>query len=174
MTRMDDTADSHGLAAGRFRGMLHAALGVVILHALEDPHVVEVMANADGTVWIDRAGEGRSCIGHIEPHRAESVIRLVANQMGEAVGRDRPLLSGTLPYTGQRFQGQLPPITEHPVFCIRKRAEVVFTLDDYVFQGVMTAEQVRCVREAIAQRDNILIAGGTGSGKTTLPAIRPI
>lgn len=162
MTAMSDAA------ADRFRSMQHAALGPTILGALEDSAVVEVMANADGTVWIDRAGEGRSCIGSIEPHRAESVIRLVADHMGEAVGRQRPLLSGTLPYTGQRFQGQLPPITERPAFCIRKRAEVVFTLDDYVSQGVMTAGQARCVRDAIAQRHNILIAGGTGSGKTTL------
>lgn len=155
-------------AADRFRSMLDAAMGTNILDALNDPKVVEVMANADGTVWVDRAGEDRSCIGGIEPHRAESVIRLVADQMGEAVGRDRPLLSGTLPYTGQRFQGQLPPVTEHPVFCIRKKANVVFSLDDYVVQGVMTVGQVRCVRNAIAQRHNILIAGGTGSGKTTL------
>ena len=168
MTPTDDSIGSHNVAAARFRGMLHAALGPLILRALDDPRVVEVMANADGTVWIDRAGEGRSCIGRIEPHAAESVIRLIADHMGEAVGRHRPLLSGTLPESGQRFQGQLPPITERPVFCIRKRAEVVFTLDDYVSQGIMTAAQVRCVREAITQRQNILIAGGTGSGKTTL------
>jgi type IV secretion system protein TrbB len=152
----------------RFRGMLEAALGSCILSALEDPAVVEVMANADGRVWIDRAGEGRSCIGAIESYHAESVIRLVADQMGEAVGRHRPLLSGTLPYTGQRFQGQLPPVTAAPVFCIRKRAEAVFTFDDYVAQGVMTGPQARCIRQAIADHHNILIAGGTGSGKTTL------
>lgn len=168
MTRPDDAIGSHSLAAGRFRGMLHAALGPIILHALDDRRVVEVMANADGTIWIDRTGEGRSCVGHIEPHAAESVIRLIADFMGESVGRHRPLLSGTLPQSGQRFQGQLPPITERPVLCIRKRAEAVFTLDDYVSQGVMTAGQVQSVRDAVAQRQNILIAGGTGSGKTTL------
>lgn len=157
--------DTAGL---RFRGMLEAALGPAILRALADPTVIEVMANSDGRVWVDRAGEGRSCVGTIEPHRAESVIRLVADQMGEAVGRHRPVLGGTLPFTGQRFQGQLPPVTERPVFCIRKRAEIVFTLDDYALQGVMSLGQVRCVRQAIERRDNILIAGGTGSGKTTL------
>jgi len=162
---MSATFDAVG---DRFRSMLDAALGPAILSALDDPKVVEVMANADGSVWIDRAGEGRSRIGSIEPHRAESVIRLVADQMGEAVGRHRPILSGTLPYSGQRFQGQLPPVTERPVFCIRKRAEIIFTLDDYISQSVMTVSQVRSVREAIEQRHNILIAGGTGSGKTTL------
>ena len=168
MPANDVSCASGSLASQRLRGMLHAALGEPILQALQDSRVVEVMANADGRVWVDRAGEGRSCIGHIESHRAESVIRLVADHMGEAVGRSHPLLSGTLPYTGQRFQGQLPPVTERPVFCIRKRAEVVFTLDDYVSQGVMTAAHVKHIRDAIAQRHNILIAGGTGSGKTTL------
>lgn len=162
----EDPGDS--TVAQRFRNMLDTALGSSILGALDDPKVVEVMANGDGRVWIDRAGEGRSCIGTIEPHRAESVIRLVADQMGEAVGRHHPLLSGTLPYTGQRFQGQLPPVTQQPVFCIRKRAELVFTLDDYVQQEVMTSTQADAIRHAAEQRHNILIAGGTGSGKTTL------
>jgi len=155
-------------AADRFRSMLHAQLGSAILAALADPKVVEVMANADGRVWTDRVGEDRTCIGTIDPDRAESVIRLVSDHVGEAGGPRRPILSGTLPQSGQRFQGQLPPVTAAPVFCIRKRAEVLFTLDDYVCQGVMTPDQARCIRGAIDQRYNILIAGGTGSGKTTL------
>lgn len=154
--------------ADRFRSMLRAALGPSILQALDDPKVVEVMVNADGRVWTDRIGEGRGCIGSIEPNRAESVIRLVADRMGEAVGRHRPVIAGTLPETGERFQGQLPPVTRAPTFAVRKRAELVFTLDDYLRQGVMTAEQVMCLRKAVAQRQNILIVGGTGSGKTTL------
>ena len=168
MAQSIETPSPRDLAAERFGGLLQAALGRTILQALEDPRVVEVMANPDGKVWTDRIGEGRTCVGAIEPDRAESVIRLVADCTGEAVDRHRPLISGTLPQTGQRFQGQLPPITQAPMFCIRKCAELVFTLDDYVAQGVMTVAQVQCVREAISQRDNILIAGGTGSGKTTL------
>ena len=161
-------ATANNPSTDRFDDMLRAALGSAILQVLDDPRVVEVMANADGQVWIDRAGEGRSRIGSIEASRAESVIRLVADHVGEAVGRHRPLLSGTLPHTGQRFQGQLPPVTERPVFCIRKRAELIFTLDDYVRQGIMTATQARTIRDAADRRDNLLIAGGTGSGKTTL------
>lgn len=161
MTTLADTAD-------RFRSMLNAQLGSAIMAALADPKVVEVMANADGRVWADRVGEDRTCIATIEPHRAESIIRLVSDHVGETVGPNRPILSGTMPLSGQRFQGQLPPVTAAPVFCIRKRAEVLFTLDDYVPQGVMTAVQAQSVRHAIDQRHNILIAGGTGSGKTTL------
>lgn len=159
---------SHTDTTERFCSMLNAQLGSAILAALADPKVVEVMANADGRVWADRVGEDRTCIGTIEPHRAESIIRLVSDHVGETVGPNRPILSGTMPQSGQRFQGQLPPITAAPVFCIRKRAEVLFTLDHYVSQGVMTAAQAQSVRHAIDQRQNILIAGGTGSGKTTL------
>lgn len=152
----------------RFRSMLRTALGPVILQALDDPTVVEVMVNADGKVWIDRIGEGRACIGSINPSRAESVIRLVADRMGEAVSRRHPVIAGTLPETGERFQGQLPPVTAAPTFAIRKRAELVFTLDDYLDRRIMSAQQVAVLRHAVEQRQNILIAGGTGSGKTTL------
>lgn len=154
--------------ADRFRSMLRGALGPTILHSLDDPKVVEVMVNADGRVWTDHVGSGRDCVGVIEANRAESVIRLVADRMGEEVGRHRPVIAGTLPETGERFQGQLPPVTRAPTFAIRKRAEIVYTLDDYEAQGVMTKEQVASLREAVMQHQNILIAGGTGSGKTTL------
>ena len=152
--------------AGRFRSMFHAALGPVVLGALGDPKVVEVMVNADGKVWLDRAGAGRACVGAVEASRVESVIRLVADHVGEEVGRHRPVISGTLPETGERFQGQLPPITVAPTFSIRKRAELVFTLDDYVKEFILTEAQATHLRDAVATRQNVLIAGGTGSGKT--------
>lgn len=165
---MTPTMTKSDTAAGRFRSMFHAALGPVILNALADPRVVEVMVNADGRVWLDRAGSGRALVGAIEASRAESVIRLVADHVGEEVGRHRPVVSGTLPETGERFQGQLPSVTVAPTFSIRKRAELVFTLDDYVRESIMTAAQAHHLREAVASRQNVLIAGGTGSGKTTL------
>ena len=165
---MTPTMTRNETTAGRFRSMFHAALGPVILNALADPRVVEVMVNADGRVWLDRAGAGRALVGAIEASRAESVIRLVADHVGEEVGRHRPVVSGTLPETGERFQGQLPPVTVAPTFSIRKRAELVFTLDDYVRESITTAAQARQLREAVALRQNVLIAGGTGSGKTTL------
>lgn len=160
-TKSDTTAD-------RFRSMFHTALGPVVLNALADPRVVEVMVNADGRVWLDRAGGGRACVGSVDASRAEAVIRLVADHVGEEVGRHRPVVSGTLPETGERFQGQLPPVTTAPTFSIRKRAELVFTLDDYVQQSILTQGQADQLREAVASRQNVLIAGGTGSGKTTL------
>jgi P-type conjugative transfer ATPase TrbB len=162
------TTTTNDVTADRFRGLLRSALGPTVLAALEDPRTVEVMANADGRVWVDRAGEGRSPVGTIDRARAEAVVRLVADRTGESVGPRRPFIAGTLPGSGERFQGQLPPITAAPVFAIRKRAKVVYTLDDYVAQGVMTPGQCQLIREVVADRQNVLIAGGTGSGKTTL------
>ena len=156
------------LIADRKHGVFRSALGQTIHRALDDPQVVEVMANADGRVWTDRIGEGRVCIGTIEFNRAEAIIRLIADHIGEEAGKNNPTVSGTLPKTGERFQGQLPPITEAPVFAIRKRPAVIYSLDDYVRQSIMTKKQAEVLRQAICDRLNILVAGGTGSGKTTL------
>ena len=146
---------------------LYHSLGPLIGAALSQPDVVEVMANPDGTLWIDRHGTGREKIGTIDPVSVEATIRLLAGHMGMTVNRDHPAVSGTLPRSGERFQGVLPPLTEHPTFSIRRRASVIYTLDDYIQQRIITAEQAHQLRDAIAQRKNILVAGGTGSGKTT-------
>ena len=147
---------------------LYHALGPLIADALTQPDVVEIMANPDGSLWVDRAGVGRQKVGRIEPSAAETTIRLLASHMGETVTPDRPAIAGVLPRSGERFQGVLPPLAERPVFTIRKRACVVFTLDDYVARGILSAEGAAVIRRAVADRKNILVAGGTGSGKTTL------
>ena len=117
-------------------------LGGFIRDALEDPDIIEVMVNACGRVWLDRLRHGRHETGQsLPPSAAEAIIRLVAHHIGETVSEDRPLVAGTLPLTGERFQGVLPPIAKAPSFTIRKRPEVVFRLDDYVESGIMTDEQ---------------------------------
>ena len=152
----------------RHQESLFHALGPLIAGALTQPDVVEIMANPDGSLWIDRAGVGRERIGRIEPAAAETTIRLLASHMGETVNPDRPAIAGVLPRSGERFQGVLPPITDRPIFAIRKRASNVSTLANYVEQGILTAQGADIIRQAVFQRRNILVAGGTGSGKTTL------
>jgi len=147
---------------------LYHALGPLISDALARPDVVEVMANPDGSLWVDRAGVGREKVGHIEQSAAETTIRLLASHMGETVTPDRPAVAGVLPRSGERFQGLLPPLAERPAFTIRKRASVVFTLDEYVTKGILSADGANVIRRAVVDRKNILVAGGTGSGKTTL------
>ena len=152
----------------RHQESLYHALGPLIAGALAQADVVEIMANSDGSLWVDRAGVGRERVGRIEPSAAETTIRLLASHMGETVNPDRPAIAGVLPRSGERFQGVLPPLAERPVFTIRKRASVVFTLDDYVAKGILTDQRAAIIRKAVVERRNILVAGGTGSGKTTL------
>lgn len=148
---------------------LRHALGPDVLDALADSHVVEILANPDGRLVLDRIGSGRFDTGvRLEPEARERVVRLVADYVGDPVTRENPRLAGVLPATGERFQGFLPPVTAAPAFSIRKRPAVIWTLDDYVRDGVMTEAQAEVLREAVRRRRNLLISGGTGSGKTTL------
>jgi type IV secretion system protein VirB11 len=160
-------ANSHSVHHRQQESLYHA-LGPLIADALAQPDVVEIMANPDGTLWVDRAGVGREKVGRIEQAAAETTIRLLASHMGETVTPDRPAVAGVLPRSGERFQGLLPPLAERPVFTIRKRASIVFTLDDYVAKGILSAAGAEVIRRAVVDRKNILVAGGTGSGKTTL------
>lgn len=162
-------AVSHPIAQDRKVAALKQAMGPVIAAALADRMVVEVMVNPDGKIWVDKIGEGRSFTGQsLASADADRILRLLADHVGEVVTRDRPRVSATLPETGERFQGAFMPIVPSPAFAIRKRPEVVFTLDDYVEQAIMTAGQAAAIRAAAVNRDNLLIVGGTGSGKTTL------
>lgn len=159
----------HPIVAERKLEALRHALGSVVLAALEDPAVVEILANPDGRIILDRSGAGRRDTGAVlSPEARERVIKLIADYVGEAVAREDPRLSGVLPATGERFQGLLPPLVRAPAFSIRKRPTVIWTLEDYVRDGVLNPIQADVLRRAADDRSNILISGGTGSGKTTL------
>jgi type IV secretion system protein VirB11 len=168
MSKQNDSRSQPSSVRTRQTESLYHALGPLVSDALSRPDVVEVMANTDGSLWVDRAGVGREKVGQIEQSAAETTIRLLASHMGETVTPDRPAVAGVLPRSGERFQGLLPPLAERPVFTIRKRASIVFTLDDYVAKGILSAAGTEVIRRAVVDRKNILVAGGTGSGKTTL------
>lgn len=160
---------AHVIGSSRRRSALARALGARIAEALAAPDVVEVLINADGRVWIDRAGAGLLLTEHrIVADDRETAIRLLAHEAGETVSEDRPALATILPDSAARVQALLPPLVEAPVLAIRKRPSVIFTLDDYVRDGIATPNQAALLREAIAAKQNIVVAGGTGSGKTTL------
>ncbi|MBN9532226.1 MAG: P-type conjugative transfer ATPase TrbB [Alphaproteobacteria bacterium] len=149
--------------------MLRTALGPAIASFLGDASVVEVMLNPDGRLWIDRLSEGLSDTGErLSAADGERIVRLVAHHVGAEVHAGNPRVSAELPETGERFEGLLPPVVAAPAFAIRKPAVAVFTLQDYVAAGTMTAEQAEILRQAVADRRNILVAGGTSTGKTTL------
>lgn len=156
-------------AISRSARMLRTALGPAIALWLEDPDVVEVMLNPDGRLWIDRLASGLVDTGErLLPSDGERIVRLVAHHVGAEVHAGSPRVSAELPETGERFEGLLPPVVTAPAFAIRKRAVAVFTLDDYVAAGIMCARQAETLRAAVADRCNILVAGGTSTGKTTL------
>ncbi|MCI4645055.1 MAG: P-type conjugative transfer ATPase TrbB [Hyphomonadaceae bacterium] len=148
--------------------MRRTAFCPVVREALEAPDTIEVMANPDGSVWIEKSGIGVIISQHtLAPCDRERVIRLVASGVGEAAGRASPIVSAELPGSGERFEGLLPPVSTAPCFSIRKPATTPFELGDYVDQGALAPALATALKDAIASHANILIAGGTSSGKTT-------
>ena len=149
---------------------LKTELGPLIISALEDPVVIEVMVNADGTIWTDSLGKGIERFQDstpISPIARESVIATLATLNNTTVTATKPRLSCILPFNGERFQGQMPPIVSAPMFSIRKKAERVIPLSDYLKDGNITEPQSTFLKNLITQRANILVAGSTSSGKTT-------
>ena len=155
--------------ASRGARMLRTALGSAIADWLDDPVVIEVMLNPDWRLWIDRLGKGISETGMtMPPADGERIIRLVAHHVGVEVHSSAPRVSAELPEGGERFEGLLPPVVAAPSFAIRKPAVAVFSLGDYVAAGIMAACEAELLARAVADRRNILVAGGTSTGKTTL------
>ncbi|MCZ3378376.1 P-type conjugative transfer ATPase TrbB [Rhizobium sp. AG207R] len=147
---------------------LQEALGDQLCVALDDPTVVEIMLNPDGKLYIERLGHGIAPAGEMSSAAAEMVIGTVAHALQSEVDAEQPIISGELPIGGHRFEGLLPPVVAKPAFTIRRRASRLIPLNDYVCSGVMTQDQAFTIRSAISSRLNIIISGGTGSGKTTL------
>lgn len=147
---------------------LRRDLGPLVEGALNDPKTTDILLNADGQLWLKRLGEPTRVIGTMEAWRATSVIKTLAGLLGKTVGAKEPILDGELPFGNERFAGQLPPVVSSPCFAIRKPAITVFPLDSYVEQGIMTQAQCDAIKKAVREHKNILVVGGTGSGKTTL------
>jgi type IV secretion system protein TrbB len=153
----------------RLSEKLRRELGPVVLKALSDPDVIEIILNPDGRIWVESHTGGMSQTdGSMQPTQAENLIGTVAAALNAVANPQNPIVEGELPLTGSRFEGLLPPIAPSPCFVIRKRASILYTLDDYVKNNIVTRSQAIALRDAIAKRRNIVIAGGTGSGKTTL------
>ena len=139
-----------------------------ILSALQDPETLEIMVNADGRIWQEKLGQKIQYIGNIQSAQVEAVIKTVAGFHGKEVNRFNPMIEGEFPLDNSRFAGQLPPIVSSPTFAIRKKAIKIFTLEQYVETGVLSCRHSDVIKDAVLQHRNILVIGGTGSGKTTL------
>lgn len=167
-TQQNQHQTNQGAARARQMEALRRNIGGDVMLLLEDPKVVEVMLNPDGWLWVDEMGVGMRQVGSMDPIRSLSIINSVAALLGAVVTPDQPILECELPLDGSRFEALIPPLVAQPVFTIRKKALLVFTLDDYVAKGIMTKCQKESIEYAVQSRENILVSGGTGTGKTTL------
>jgi len=152
----------------RAREKLLRDLGQDFIEAFGDPRTVEIMLNGDGVLWQERLGERMRAIGRMSPSQAEAVVKTVAGYYGKEITRSNPTIESEFPLDGSRFAAQLPPVVIGPTFAVRKRAVAVFTLDEYVAEGILSPAQREAIGQAVRRHRNILVVGGTGSGKTTL------
>ena len=158
-------ADAEEFVAGR--AALLAAVGSLCQH-LDEEGVTEIMLNPDGKLWVERAGEGMSrAETEISPLEAERFLRFVAAENDKTLDAGNASVSGRLPLWGARVQGVIPPAVERPTFAIRMPSRFVFSLEQYVEHGVITEAECAALCQLIVDEKTILIAGGTGSGKTT-------
>lgn len=152
--------------------MMMRNLGPVILGALEDDDVTEIYVNPqDREIRVDRRQRGRTSFPcTLDAARAEMFLNTAAARVGLTLGAESPFLQTTLPggiFRGGRLQGFVPPVTRGPAFTIRKPPAVVYGINDYVTSGALTSVHRQLLDDAIRQRENIVVCGGTNSGKTT-------
>ena len=155
-------------SAARLDESLRRHFGPAVLSALADPKTTDLLLNPDGILWQARLGEPMQAIGRMSAAQAEMALRTLAAALHTTITAEKPWLEGVLPLDGSRIAGQIPPVVTAPAFAIRKRAVAVLTLDDYVAAGVLSPEQRALLLDAVTAHRNILVVGGTGSGKTTL------
>ncbi|MGB8842918.1 MAG: P-type conjugative transfer ATPase TrbB [Aliidongia sp.] len=160
---------THPESRERRRAMLRTALGPIISGWLDEPRVIDVLLNPDGSLWVERLGEPRLPTGEkLSPADAERIIRLVADHVGAEAHAGAPIVSAELPETGERFEGLLPPVATAPMFAIRCQAAPELTLADYVAAGILLDVEADFLDRAMHQRLNVVIAGDAKTGKTTL------
>ena len=173
MMGRDNQLSARDEQARRLAETLSRQLGGTLCGLLLAPDVVELMLNSDGRVWADRLGREMEPVCQMASAAAESLIATVASTIRSTVTRENPILECELPlappFCGARFEAVIPPnVSPGPVFTIRRKASAVFTLDQYVAAGIMTPRQCVAIKQAVRERLNILVVGGTGTGKTTL------
>lgn len=152
----------------RVKEKLLREMGSTVSGLLQEPDVVEIILNPDGKLWVERLGHEMEVVGSMQANQAEALMATVASTLKTVMTAERPILECELPIDGSRFEALIPPVVSAPAFTIRKKAQKIFTLDDYVDSGIMSRNQAEVLIEAVKDRKNILVVGGTGTGKTTL------
>ena len=141
--------------------------GELIMDAIRDPNVIEIMLNPDGKLWIEKYGQDQEYAGDINEEQAKLILSLVASSLDITVNTLNPVVEGIFPLDGSRFEGTYPPIVPKPSFSLRKKASKIISLEEYLESGIISAEIIPIIQSAIVDRKNIMVVGGTSSGKTT-------
>ncbi len=143
-----------------------------IQHLLESQTVSEIMVNPDSSAWIEENGEIQLLPGiRFDNGALIAALEVIANKNGKKLDADSPILNLRLP-DGSRLAAMIPPVVNpHPLLTIRKFTARDFDLRDLIDRRMLTQEQACVLTDAVRDGDNILIAGGTGSGKTTLTGV---
>src|SRR5215472_11721090 len=133
--------------------LLKRQLGPQLIAAIGDQKITDIIVNEDGRVWFEAHGKGLFAAGFSLPdsHR-ESLIGTVASALGTVADADHPIVEGELPIERIRFEGLMPPVVRRPCFAMRKPAQVLYTLDDYIRDQIVTEKQSRIFREAVDSR----------------------
>ena len=155
----------------RLSELLRRHLGAHVLEALEEPDIEEVYVNPDMVVRTVSRQKGRArTAARLRASDVEAFLRAVATYTGTEISAERPSLAAVLPreFGKCRLQGFLPPIVEGPALVIRKPLGRGIALSEYVAQGVLCARGFGAIRQIVRQRQNVIVAGPTASGKTTL------
>ncbi len=168
-------SDGREEARRRRRAELENRFGGVIGRALADPRVTDVVVNPDGCIYVDRLYEGPVRLEEtLSPAAIENAIITAAGELGVVVDEQSPVLQGELPLDGSRLLGLVPPVVTSPALAIRKHRRQgvddvpALTMSDYVQDELMPANFAPLLEAAVVARQNVLICGSTGSGKTTL------
>lgn len=164
---MQNRQELNTIYQNRIISILNTALGQ-LKDYFNNEDIVEIMLNDDKRVWVDSLKKGMYDTGIIlENYESIKIINTIATFMDTKIDKEHSTISAELPETGFRFEAVIPPNVKNPIFSIRKKSILIFTLDDYVKMGSLTPKQKSIVENAILNRKNILIVGGTGTGKTT-------
>ena len=137
----------------RLDELLRRQLGPRILAAIDDPNVTEIIVNEDGRVWFESYAKGMHEAGLVlAASQVESLIGTVASSLGSVVNSVNPIVEGELLIGGIRFEGLLPPVARKPCCVMRKPAQVLYTLDDYVRDEILSDAHAGILREAVDSR----------------------
>ncbi|MDR1978541.1 MAG: P-type conjugative transfer ATPase TrbB [Synergistaceae bacterium] len=166
ISREKATADEE--TQRRNKEKLRHELGPVVCSALDNPDIVEIMVNPDGSIWLDCIKSGMEGTGeHVAFGRRMAALGTIAAILGAEVNSKSSILKGELPFDGSRVRGTVPPTSSGPGFCIRKHSSAVFPISRYLAEKRISDAHWTYLQNAIEEKKNILVAGGTGSGKTT-------